>query len=796
VRLPDGAPPARLPPRPARATLAVALLAILAGALAPAARADPDAPLDVVFVLDTSGSMAWNDREGFRRDAVKALVDLVAEDVRGVAVTRFAGWTETERRGDAVLPFTPLPGPGPDLEATLERVRRAVDEGVDAFGSATDWNRALGAGIAPHLARSAADGRRAWVVLVTDGDAFEVSETDERTGADATRRAYVDAASAAGAPATPEALNAAALAELRERTLPALRREGVFVTALYLEERPPARASGPVLDAIAEGTRGPGRILRAASRDLRAGVLEVLASLPPGFLRARRPSELGRAAAEVRPGAPIEATLRRFPFASATRMAVFADSSAFEIEVLGPGGAPAEGTPGVRVGGAGARYRVISLGALAPPGDYRIVVRASGERPVAAEHHSSVDIDARPRVEAPAACEPGAPLAARVSLAGLDGAVIRDARFLEGLTLELWMRDASGARRALAPPRFAGEARAEVAIPLPPETPLGPCEVSARFRALRAERDGAGYESDVASARVLVCGRVEVEVSPAEAWEGGSASPEARVLAGPAAPRGLRVAITDPAGALHDLPLSREGEEDALSGDPVLLDVPGEWRVEAACDDPVALEVRTPVIRVRPRALHLRAGAPEASSPTPVAAALPTSTAAPLGPAADLDRVVLSLAWEAPSEAELRGTLSVDALPDEAARFDVSLPGAPAGIGARLEPLREGPSSAARLVVRAAHEPPAPRPPPGAHVLRASVVVGKVGIARDLVVEVAYPDRAAKERARRVRRLLALGLPSLALALAFLLLRRAARRRLERRDVPRADPDAPARPRG
>ncbi len=42
--------------------------------------------LDVVFVIDSSGSMAWNDSDGIRKDVVKAFVDKLGEDDRAAVI--------------------------------------------------------------------------------------------------------------------------------------------------------------------------------------------------------------------------------------------------------------------------------------------------------------------------------------------------------------------------------------------------------------------------------------------------------------------------------------------------------------------------------------------------------------------------------------------------------------------------------------------------------------------------------------------------------------------------------------
>ncbi|HYI20263.1 MAG TPA: VWA domain-containing protein, partial [Solirubrobacteraceae bacterium] len=105
--------------------------------------------IDVAFVLDASGSMSWNDPQGFRRTASINFVNAMLEGDRGTVVA-FESWAYL------LQPLTS------DKEALRESIRSVWD------GGGTN----IGAGVSTGLAELAAgdeDDRAQIMILITDG---------------------------------------------------------------------------------------------------------------------------------------------------------------------------------------------------------------------------------------------------------------------------------------------------------------------------------------------------------------------------------------------------------------------------------------------------------------------------------------------------------------------------------------------------------------------------------------------------------------------------------------------------
>ena len=111
--------------------------------------------LDVVFLIDTSGSMSTNDPTGLRVDAAKAFVDEMRSEDRAAVVgfngfaTREIGLTQLRTNTDVTA-----------VKDALERTRIAVD--------GTDISDAVREAIAIYAA-SAEPNRRRVAILLTDG---------------------------------------------------------------------------------------------------------------------------------------------------------------------------------------------------------------------------------------------------------------------------------------------------------------------------------------------------------------------------------------------------------------------------------------------------------------------------------------------------------------------------------------------------------------------------------------------------------------------------------------------------
>ena len=114
--------------------------------------------LDVMFVIDSSGSMDWNDPNDYRRTAAKNFVDGLIPGTRvGVATGDRAG----------VVDFDSYATLTQSLTDDFERVKAAIDR-IDASGGTN-----IGAGVNAannELIRNSADDRIKIQILLTDGD--------------------------------------------------------------------------------------------------------------------------------------------------------------------------------------------------------------------------------------------------------------------------------------------------------------------------------------------------------------------------------------------------------------------------------------------------------------------------------------------------------------------------------------------------------------------------------------------------------------------------------------------------
>ncbi|HVY63161.1 MAG TPA: vWA domain-containing protein [Planctomycetota bacterium] len=720
----------------ARALLLVLFLLAL---VAPLGRATDESPVDVVFVLDGSGSMQWTDPSSFRQDAVKCFIDLIAEDVGGIAVTQFAGWNETKARGDQVFPLTPLPKAGEALDSVLDLAKKAIDAKVAAFGEATDFNRALGEGIAPVL-KDVDKGKKAWVILFTDGEAFEVPESA------GTREEYVEAAKARGQdPTSPEVVNAIAMEEFTQKTLPALNKDGIFVTPILLQSSGAEGGESPVLTPLVKEVKSPGKYLRATKESLRSVFLDALQTVPTTFLSSRATKAFDYdARANTAPKAPIEMKFHRFPFATMTRAVIFSESKELEVDVIGPDGKSVRSSPHVKVSGAGARYRVVSLNKYMPPGDYTARITSGADHPVTIEHLWYATIDTRPKIEVAPESHPGSAAEFTVSLLSPDGKVITDPNFLDGLQCDLSYKDARGDVHELTPPRFGGkEARAKDELVLGENAVDGDYVITAKFRALKRDDGTYAYESSAVSAKTSVRSGISVSAAPGEVLEGGKTDVTV-ALTGRNVPKGLKVTLTDPKGKAHEVELTREGMAKELKGS-VALDAAGDWKLDASAEGAVKVDVTTPVVKAKARALVLLDKDGK-----------------------EVKKIVLPLKWDEASTAKFTGTLAADVKPGESAKLELFSVGG--GGGDHLQVDKPPPELAGGRgpVSIEVGQGEGHNVTDNSLQAQASVRVGAATIGGTWPLEITYPDKAAKEFQKLLKLALMIGIPLLLLLLALL----------------------------
>ncbi len=121
--------------------------------------------LDVIFVMDTSGSMGWNDPSEYRKIGAKALIDVLPEGTQvAIAVEDFDSWATV------VLPFT-------DDHAAA----KAAIDALDAAGG-TDIGYALEVANSYMIANGRV-GAAHVEILFTDGDDSSNTATPAATAA-------------------------------------------------------------------------------------------------------------------------------------------------------------------------------------------------------------------------------------------------------------------------------------------------------------------------------------------------------------------------------------------------------------------------------------------------------------------------------------------------------------------------------------------------------------------------------------------------------------------------------------
>ncbi len=308
------------------------------------------APLDVVVLVDSSGSSARSDPQQLRQAASQALVELLslAGEVR-IGVLRFAGWLETEASGGLVHPLVQLPADARARAQVVDELCGAILANVASDGTASDFNAAFGPAFESLLqSRGPAPGRL-WVVLLSDGR-MDVVETDQ------VRPLYLERA---GQRPQRDSLRKAALEVFRTEVLPRLAELDVELSALQLGDGP-----SPAFDALQ--TELGAHVVRAAPRELLGSLLR---ELPPAAA-----AQLGLTASQSRFALPAGASVQQAfslpPGCASAQLCLFAPSALYSMQLSGPDGAVLP----LQTRGDGRPYRLLQLHAPAA-GEYLLSIQ-------------------------------------------------------------------------------------------------------------------------------------------------------------------------------------------------------------------------------------------------------------------------------------------------------------------------------------------------------------------------------------------------------------------------------------
>lgn len=454
------------------------LVLLMAASTAALAQEVQDRHLDIIFVIDSSGSMNFTDPEEFRKVAVKAFID-ITQDRGGdrIAVLQFAGWNETTEKGPTVFPLTEIPRDEAQRNNLLSEIREAVTRRVSAFGKGTDFNFAFEKAVASVLQEreKKKTANKAWVILLTDGT------TDVKEGGN-TRQEYVDAADEAGQKSR-KALNEAAQEYFADRVLPLIARwKDVQITCVNLTEDEPS----PELRLLAE--KAGATILRTTREALRAVFVEALASLPKGVYR----SDLTRGFAcdrkKAGPGTEVTTNLRVYQGTTVMRALVLSNSPEFTVDLDLT--QVAQGPASIKLSPGGEPYKVISL--LDPvPGEYPLKMLNRAGKQVAFEVLFLAQFGLTPgiSVKTDGELHAGDEVEVVISLSH-DGKLSTDRDFLRDLEATVTFklhpaaRDSKKISFAEAP-----DSSARVSFKIPEKAP-GEWMVEARFRALKQTLSG------------------------------------------------------------------------------------------------------------------------------------------------------------------------------------------------------------------------------------------------------------------------------------------------------------------
>jgi hypothetical protein len=455
---------------------------ILASISAVIAQEMDEKHLDIIFIIDASGSMHFTDPDEFRKVAVKAFID-ITQDRGGdrIAVLQFAGWNETSSKGAELFPLTEVPADESKREKLLAKIKDTVSRKVTAFGKGTDFNFAFEKAAAQVLEKRKKEKttNKAWVILLTDGT------TDVKEGGN-TRKEYLDDAGEEGLKSR-KALNDAAQKYFAEKVLPEIAAEkDLFVTCISLTEDEPS----PELKLLTE--KAGAKVLRTTQQNLRGIFIEALTSLPEGAYRSDLTRGFGYGRQEAGPGGEAAAKFRIYQGTSVTRALIFAGSPEFTLDLKDPGGKSISDPQKIKLSGAGELYRVISITGC-PPGEYTLTATNKSGKPVVFETLFFAQFNLKQNITVlnpNGKLFPGDKLEVELSLTE-NGKPITDKKLLEDMqfnfSLSLSRTSAIVGQTSFA---FEKESRKTFQIEIPPETAPREYTVSASFRALKQTVSG------------------------------------------------------------------------------------------------------------------------------------------------------------------------------------------------------------------------------------------------------------------------------------------------------------------
>jgi hypothetical protein len=437
--------------------------------------------VDVVFLLDSSGSMWRADAEKSRYALIEAFAGLCwAHDGDRIGVAQFAGWKRTGELAEPLLSLRDIPEGAADRQRLINDLVAKLDA-VEPLGTATDFNAAIELAL-PTVGISSPrpEGRSLLAIVLSD------CETGVVDG-DSVRQEYVDLATSIYDDIDPVALDLAACSIFYTSTLPRFLHGGgrLSIVALGPAKEPPGDflrkaklASG--IDVISVETSG-----------LKNTFLKLLDAARKGGARTES------ADAQALRGSSLSLSLEILPGTRATRVAIFGDSAEYDVTVTPQPGTEQDEVQ-LTVLGLNRPQRVIWLDGLAP-GRYLLQIKGRDGNSVAAQVACLASVETSLAIRSPensAVQVHGEPLVVKASLIGRDGKSVSDPRLLAQTRVTVSLTDPDGtvSRDEI---RFAGKPNGDFEASLPTADLIpSHCRFSAQLRIL-PQADGAAPSAPV-----------------------------------------------------------------------------------------------------------------------------------------------------------------------------------------------------------------------------------------------------------------------------------------------------------
>ena len=554
--------------------------------------------MDIVFVVDVSGSLKDNDPDNLRIIMLGALADFWRSQIGDkLAVVRFAGWNATvnSEKGVVLFPLEAVPAAGAAQDAFYKKFKDVLDTQLrEPVGNGTDFLLALEKGVGAVLDQREKLGstNKVWVILLTDGtlDVWEGSPSKTAKQYQKYVEEWKNDPQLRTRYHVSEYLTIQAQEMLLKETAPAMvkRAKEIFITPVFFQ-RTAEKVDLSVLEALGKMGAKPHPLIDSRGGNLFRDVFLKIITLRPGQVWQNR-SVYGYQLAEKLPAdQPYSRKIHVYGGTRDTRLCLFADSPAFTAQVLNPNNIAGFDPTKVIERGQGEVYRILELGDI-PTGDYelQLVGQPDADKKLTkVETAIFSEFQVRPRVKLlgeKQIFQLGDTATFEIALLGKDDQVVTDKDFLSELTAEVVVTRPNGDEDKQVI-RFAGkdEARVEYLLEFTGVGGEGQYKLDVRFGGVGGASGGpldvgGGFglqaKADLMQLNVLPALRMKLE--PWEPLRAQKITLEQAELVG---------YVADPASVKAEAHFAREGapKDEPLLTVPLIYDATaGTWSAEMA----------------------------------------------------------------------------------------------------------------------------------------------------------------------------------------------------------------------